>query len=124
VLDQTFAQIATAFAGQYGAPFIEGVAVWAGVPTMDSGGSIAAPAGNSSYPCQVQFDAPTQAMRQADGFLENDARLLVLSASIERRLDTLAKVTVASGMNAGTWALLSCVGDPAGIGYECRGRRL
>ena len=48
------------------------------------------------------------------------AAVLAFSAT----LDTKARIVVASGANAGTWELLSVVRDPAGIGYECRGRKL
>ena len=67
-------------------------------------------------------DAPTQAMRAAEGFMETDARVIVLAFAAS--LDTKARITVASGANAGTWELLSVTRDPAGIGYECRGRML
>ena len=56
--------------------------------------------------------------------METDARIIVLAASLAATLDTRARITVASGANAGTWELLSVTRDPAGIGYEARGRRL
>jgi len=63
-------------------------------------------------------------MRVAEGFLETDVRILVLSATLAMPLDSIAKIKVASGQYAGTWFLLSCTRDPVGIGYECRGRRV
>lgn len=124
MIDAVFANLATSFAAQFGAPFIDVTAKWPGTPTRDAGGSITAPAAPVSLPCKAQFDVPTQAMRQAEGFMETDARVIVLAASLMATLDTKAKIIVASGANVGTWELLSCVRDPAGIGYECRGRRI
>lgn len=124
MFDRIFAELATSFAGQFGAPFTDATANWPGEPTMDAGGSIVAPGTGVSLPCQAQFDAATQAMRQAEGFLEGDARILVLAAALERSLDTQARIVVVAGENAGTWSLLTCTRDPAGVGYECRGRRV
>ena len=122
MLDQMFANLATGFAAQFGAPFEDATATWPGTATFDAGGSITSAGTPASHTCKAQFDAPTQAMRAAEGFMETDARLIVLAFAAT--LDTRARITVASGANAGTWELLSVVRDPAGIGYECRGRRL
>lgn len=123
MLDQVFAGLATSFAEQFGAPFGDAVARWSGTPTKDAGGSIVTPGTPVELDCKAQFDAPTQAMRADAGFLETDVRILVLAASLDATLDQAAKIVVSSGINAGTWALLSVTRDPAGIGYECRGRR-
>lgn len=122
MFDQLFANLATGFADQFGAPFIEAMATWPGTPVKDAGGSIVTPGTPVSLPCKAQFDEATQAMRATEGFLETDVRILVLSATLDATLDTKAKISVAAGANAGTWALLSCERDPAGVGYECRGR--
>ena len=124
MLDRVYADLALAFSEQFGAPFGPAVAVWPGTATYDAGGSITAPGTPISLPCKAQFDAPTQAMRQAEGFLETDARIIVLAASLAATLDQSAQIDVASGPNAGSWALLTVTRDPAGIGYECRGRKL
>jgi len=122
VLDQVFSNLATGFAAQFGAPFEDVSATWPGTATFDTGGSITAAGTPVSLACKAQFDAPSQAMRATEGFMETDARIIVLAFSAT--LDTKARIVVASGANAGTWELLSVVRDPAGIGYECRGRRL
>lgn len=122
MLDQVFSNLATGFAAQFGAPFGDAVATWPGTATFDSGGSITAAGTPVSLACKAQFDAPSQAMRAAEGFVETDARIIVLAFSAT--LDTKARIVVATGANAGTWELLSVVRDPAGIGYECRGRKL
>ena len=121
---QVFANIAGGFSNVAGGPFVDAVAVWQGAATYDTGGSITSPGVSAEYDCKAQFDAPTQAMRTEEGFKETDVRVLVLSASISRTLDTAAKIEVASGDNAGTWALLTCQRDAAGIGFECRGRKV
>lgn len=122
MLDQVFANLATGFAAQFGAPFGDAVATWPGTATFDSGGSITTAGTPVSRACKAQFDAPSQAMRATEGFMETDARIIVLAFSAT--LDTKARIVVASGANAGRWELLSVVRDPAGIGYECRGRKL
>lgn len=124
MLDAIFASLAASFAEQFGGPFVDATAQWPGTPVTDAGGSIITPGTPVSLPCKAQLDAATQAMRLAEGFLETDARLLVLADSLAGTLDTSAKIIVASGINAGTWALLSCQRDPAGIGYECRARKI
>lgn len=124
MLGNVFADLAAGFAERFGAPFGDAVATWQGTPTKDAGGSITAPGVPASYPCKAQFDAATHSMRQAEGFLENDVRIIVLAATLTPVLDSAAVITVASGEYAGTWALLSVVRDPAGIGYECRGRKV
>lgn len=119
MFDQIFANLATSFSAQFGGPYTDATAVWPGTPVKDAGGTITTPGSANSVPCSVQFDRATQAMRQVEGFLETDVRLLVLVGA----LDMTAKVVVADGEHAGTWSLLSCERDPAGIGFECRGRR-
>lgn len=124
MLDAVFANLATGFAETFGAPFADAVARWPGTPVYDAGGSITAAGTAIELPCKAQFDAPTQAMRAAEGFRETDARIIVLAASLAATLDASARIVVSSGQNAGTWELLSVTRDPAGIGYECRGRRI
>lgn len=124
MFDAAFASIASGFAEQFGAPFQDAIARWPGTPVKDAGGSITTPGTPSLHDCRVQFDAATQAMRAVDGFLETDVRILVLAASLDHVLDSAAQIVVAGGSYAGTWALLSCQRDPAGVGYECRGRKV
>jgi hypothetical protein len=109
-------------AATVGAPFVDAVAVWAGEPAIDNGGSIIAAGEAASFACRAQFDAPTQQVRAAEGFKQTDVRILVLAGSIVRPLDTGARIMVASGANAGTWSILSCQRDAAGLGFECLGR--
>jgi hypothetical protein len=124
MFDQLFAELATGLSDQFGAPFEEVTATWPGTPVKDAGGSITTPGTPVSRTCKAQFDAASQAMRAAEGFLEADVRILVLAASLDGVLDSTAKIVAAAGISAGTWTLLSCQRDPAGIGYECRGRKV
>jgi hypothetical protein len=121
---QAFASIATGIAAQFGGPFQEVTVRWPGAPIYDDGGSIITPGAPVSLTCKAQFDVPTEAMRSDPGFLERDMRLIVLAATLAAPLDSAAKVVVASGEYAGTWSLETCQGDPVGIGYECRARRV
>ncbi|MAK86016.1 MAG: hypothetical protein CMK96_03495 [Pseudomonas sp.] len=121
MFDAAFASIAAGFADRFGAPFVDAVAWWPGTPVKDAGGSIISPGTPVEIACKAQFDAPTIAMRQAEGFTEQDARILVLD--FDGTLDADAEIRVASGDNAGQWRLLTVTRDPAGVGYECRARR-
>ena len=124
MLNTIFANLATGFAAQFGAPFQDVIARWPGKASYDDGGSIVSPGTPVEKPCKAQFDAPTEAMRNDPGFLERDVRILLLSGTLDGPLDTSAKVFVEEGPHAGTWSLESATGDPAGIGWECRGRKV
>lgn len=119
-----FANLATGFAATFGAPFQDVTATWPGTAEYDTGGSIVTPGVPVSLNCKAQIDSPTEAMRNDPGFLERDMRVLVLSATLDGVLNSEAKIVVASGEHAGTWSLESVTGDPAGIGWECRGRKV
>lgn len=118
MLDQVFANLATGFAAQFGAPFEDATARWPGTPVKDAGGSITTPGTPVTLSCKVQFDAPTREMRAAEGFRETDARAIVLAASLAGILDAKARLVVDSGVNAGTWELNSVVRDPTIINWR------
>lgn len=120
MFDAAFAAIAGGFSQFAGGPFVDAVATWQGSPVYDSGSSITTPGTPASYSCKAQFDAPTQQMREAEGFQQTDVRILVLAASITRPLDTAATIAA----NGETWALLTCQRDPVGVGYECAARKV
>lgn len=119
-----FASLAVGFADQFGGPFSEVTAVWPGTAVYDDGGSIVTPGTPVSLTCRAQFDVPTESMRADPGFLSRDMRLIVLSGTLDGTLDSAAKVVVALGEHAGTWSLESVQGDPAGVGWECRARKV
>lgn len=121
MLEQVFANLATGFSAQFGGPYHAGEVVRQSPATFDTGGSITAAGAVLREDCRVQGDAATQAMRSAPDFLETDARLLILGPA---SLDTSALIVLATGPHVGTWGLLSVTRDPAGIGWECRARRL
>ena len=122
MFDAAFASIAAGFSERFGGPFVDATAWWPGTPVKDAGGSIVTPGTPVSLAVKAQFDAPTLAMRQAEGFLEQDARVIVLASG--GTLDAEAQIRVASGVNAGNWSLITVTRDPAGVGYECRARRV
>lgn len=124
MLNSIFANLATGFAAQFGAPFQDVVARWPGTAIYDDGGSIVTPGTPVDKPCKAQFDAPTEAMRSDPGFLETDVRIIVLSGTLDGSLNSEAKVIVGDGEHAGTWSLESVLGDSAGIGWECRARKV
>lgn len=111
-----FEGLATAFSAQFGAPYADALARWPGTPTYDAGGSITAPGTPMETPCKAQVDAATEAMRADAGFLQGDARLLVLGLTA---LDTRADIVI----DDDRWSLQTVARDPAGIGWECRARR-
>lgn len=124
MLADNFANIALGFSQMSGSPFIDALAIYDADAVYDDGGSITFQGAETGLPCKAQFDAATQEMRAAEGFLETDVRILVLTASLEGNLDTSAKIEVAAGRYAGRWSLLSCTQDPASVGYECRARKV
>lgn len=120
MFDAVFSNLALAFSEAYGGPFHAGIAQWPGSPTYDSGGSITVSATGPALPCRVQVDSATQAMRMAEGFLATDVRLIVIGLDA---LDTTASLTITAGpFAANAYRLMSVARDPAGIGFECRGR--
>lgn len=115
--------MALAFSQAMGAPYHAAVARWPGTPVVDDGGSIVTPGTPVAKDCRVQVDVATEAMRSAEGFKDTDVRLLVLAASLDGLLDTQAQIEVTEGPNAGVYSLQSASTDPAGIAWDCRGRR-
>lgn len=107
------------------APFYPGVITTPGVATRDTGGSIATAADDTERACRIQVDVATDAMRRADDFTEKDVRLLVLGLTGEIGPDDSATVTAGATVpagHAGTYSIQSVARDPAGIGWELRGR--
>lgn len=124
MLDQFFADIATGFSDMLGGPYQDAVLRWPGTATYDSGGSITTPGTPINLATTAQFEAPTEQMRVDPGFREQDMRLIVLRAGLDRELDTSACLIVTTGQYAGTWSIETCQGDSVGIGWECRARRV
>lgn len=123
-LPESFARIAAGFAGALGSPFADVTLRWPGTPAYDDGGSITAPGAPILLSARAQFDMPGEQMRADPQFRERDMSVIVLRAGLERELDTTPIMVVASGRHAGTWSIETCQGDSAGIGWECRARKV
>lgn len=122
MLDDAFREIAGLVSEAVGGPYAAGKLVYAGTPVKDDGGDIITPGTPSEVDCRVQVDRATEAMRQEEGFLERDVRLLVLGPDF---LTTDPDVAVTDGPFAGQSYSLQTVGrDPLGFGWECRARAL
>lgn len=118
-----FADIALGISAVTGAGFHDALAKWSGAAATQ-GGSIVTPGTPVEKTCSVQIDSATEAMRQDGDYLDQDMRLLVLAATLDVVLDTSARIVVSAGPYAGTtWMLATCTRDPAGIYFECRGRK-
>lgn len=114
-----FSGLASAFSEAFGGPYQDAVASWPGAIVFDSGGSLDSAGAGTSADCKVQVDVATEEMRMDAGFLATDVRLLVLGLDA---LGTSAAITITDGVHAGTWKVMSVTRDPAGIGFDCRGR--
>lgn len=119
-----FADIALSISAATGAGFHDALVKTSGTHTYDTGGSIATPGTPTSRACSAQVDAATEDMRGDSDYREKDMRLLVLAATLTGDLDTDATVQLLDGPHQGEWMVRSVDRDPAGVYYECRGRRL
>lgn len=122
-VQQAFADIALNFSAIFGAGFWDAHVIGKGSPVYDDGGSIVTPGMPVIRSCSAQVDAATEAMRLAEGFTDQDRRILVLAATIEGDITTAEQIQLLEGPFAGTWAIESVDRDPAAIYFELRGRR-
>jgi hypothetical protein len=121
-IPQAFARIATAFSAAGLGPFHRSRVITTSGAVYDDGGSIVTPGQVLQRDCMIQVDSVTEAMRAQEGYTDRDVRLLVLSATLAGVLDTAATVDVLEGPNQGVYSLQTCVRDPMGVYWECRGR--
>lgn len=70
--------------------------------------------------CKAQVDAATQAMREAEGFIDTDVRILVLQQGLAGAITTDDELEV----EGERYAIMSVGRDPAGAYFELRGRKL
>lgn len=68
-------------------------------------------------PVKASLDQATQAMREAEGFVETDQRIIVLAHGIDE-ITTDDEITV----KGKRWMIASVATDPATAAYELRGR--
>lgn len=74
---------------------------------------------DAPYPCRIQADNCTQAMRDASDYTDSDIRLLILTAGLPVTVDTDC---IVSGVRGRDWSIAGPINqDPAGSYFECRG---
>lgn len=74
---------------------------------------------DNSYPCRIQADSCTQAMRDAANYADTDIRLLILQSGLAVTVDTDCVVT---GVRGHDWSIAGPINqDPAASYFECRG---
>jgi hypothetical protein len=116
------AGIAVAFSAAGLGPYHPSKVITITDAVYDDGGSILTPGIVVERDCMIQVDSVTEAMRSQEGYTDRDVRLLVLSTTLAGALDTSATVNVLEGPNPGAYSLQTCVRDPMGVYWECRGR--
>jgi hypothetical protein len=89
-----------------------------GSPTYDGEGKITGYTSSSDVAVKAQVDSATEAMRQADGFAEGDARILVLAEGAGT-ITSDHRITVRGVV----WLILSAELDAAASHWTLRARR-
>lgn len=87
-------------------------------PIYDGEGNITGFSGGGDIGCRAQVDAATYAMRQAEGFIEGDTRIIVLSAGLGVEVTTDMQIT-ARGVR---WQIAGVDRDAAASHWVLRGR--
>lgn len=120
---EAFSEIALGVSAVFGGPYFPAKVLDPGVAQYDTGGSIIPGTGApTERPCMCQVDVADWVMRQAEGFVDGDARFLILSATLTGALGTSARVQVTEGPNAGIWMVSAIDRDPGGAYWQGRGR--
>lgn len=110
--------IAAAFAGAFGAMYLDATLYRAAEFTDDGKGGGTGGGFSAGDPVKVQIDQATQAMITAEGFVEADVRILMLAHGVA------APSTDDEIGAGGTRYQIESVGtDPCGSYFELRGRR-
>lgn len=122
-LAAVYASIVQGFSEAMGGPFVAAVIHSPGVPVIDVGGSIVTPGTPVERACLAQVDVATEAMRGSDGYADGDVRILVLADGLSGTITTDERIEIEDGPSAGLWSIEAVSRDPAGIGFELRGRR-
>lgn len=87
-------------------------------PIYDNEGNIVGYAGGTDIECRAQMDAATWAMRQGEGFVDGDVRIIVLSSGLPVEITTDHEITVATKR----WMVASAERDAARSHWILRGR--
>jgi hypothetical protein len=110
--------LAAAFAGVFGAVYLDGQLYRAVDFTDDGKGGGAGGGFLPEEAVKVQIDAATQAMSIANGYVDGDVRILMLAHGVPAP-DTDAEIAA-----GGERYMIESVGtDPAGSYFELRGRK-
>jgi hypothetical protein len=110
--------IAAAFAAVFGGVYLDGSLYRPKTYADDGMGGGSAPGFAPGEPVKVQIDAASFAMRQAEGYVEGDVRILMLAHGVAAP-DTDCEIAA-----GGTRYMIETVGtDPAGSYFELRGRK-
>lgn len=112
--------IAAVFGAAFGALYLDGQIVTALTDQIyDDGGNITGYGGGDPVPCKCQIDGATWAMQQANGYVDGDVRIIVLSAGLGIELTTDHRIEVGDE----TWMIASVERDAARSHFICRGRK-
>lgn len=110
-------QLAEAFAAVFGGIYLDGT-LYRAVEGDDGQGGGSGNGFDAGTAVKVQIDAATQAMQQAEGFVDTDVRILILAHGVASP-DTDAEVAA-----GGARYMVESVGtDTCGSYYELRGRK-
>lgn len=112
--------IAAIFGSVFGGIYLDGLLHRDGTgPTYDSEGNVTGYAGGADIAIKVQTDRASYSMRQAEGFAEGDAALIILADGLSVAVTTDCQVTDGHGKR---WMVQSADLDAAGSHWLCRGR--
>lgn len=111
-------QLAQIFAGAFAAFYLDGTLYRAAEFVDDEKGGGSGTGFASGEPVKVQIDQATEAMRQADGFIQGDVRILMLAHGVAAP-NTDAEIAAGGAR----YMIESVATDPAGSYYELRGRK-
>lgn len=119
-----FGDISAGLSAQFGGPYHAGEIPGVAVPGHydDDENWIPGTEGDP-IPCMVQVDNATEAMRQAEGFADQDRRMLVLSSTAITSITTDDRINITEGPFVGNWLIASVARDPFAAYWELRGRR-
>lgn len=123
-MPSAFAGIGLAFSAVFGGPYWPAQIITQGEIEYDDGGSIIPGSGEPTRrDCMAQVDAATLSMRQAEGFIEKDRRIIVLADTLTGEISTEDRIELLQGPFAGLWGIESVDRDTGAAGLELRGRQ-